>query len=387
MNINNNNYQKNSNISRTLEIIWRNNSISRVEIARQLDLYRSTVSNIINSLIEEGLVLETEEGVSRPQGGRKPIFLSLNKNFGAILGIEIQPGNYKAVLVNLNNEVLYKCSENLNIDSIEICLKYIIKKVSKEAENLNIPILAISTGLPGIVDSENCKIINSDPFYLNNFSMQKIFENELNVPFLIENDANCLAWLQLTRKRKTSLKDFIIIMAEEHSNGIGVGVSMTFDNKVRYGKQFGSGEFISNSWRPGDVGQTGMSLEDRKQITSNPELYNIWIKELFETLTPTISILAPDCIFIHGEPTKKQKMLLPFLKQEVPQFFAVLEKQKCFFEFATEDSYEVALGAASMVLQKLFTVPDINEIDSNLRFDWDYLFSIAKNNVSLYTDK
>ena len=89
MNINNNNFQKNSNISRTLEIIWRKNSVSRVEIARQLDLYRSTVSNIINYLIDVGLVLETEEGASHPQGGRKPIHLSLNESFGGILGIEI----------------------------------------------------------------------------------------------------------------------------------------------------------------------------------------------------------------------------------------------------------------------------------------------------------
>ena len=343
MNINNNNFQKNSNISRTLEIIWRKNSVSRVEIARQLDLYRSTVSNIINYLIDVGLVLETEEGASHPQGGRKPIHLSLNESFGGILGIEIQPGN-------------------------------------SEIEKMNIPLLAICVGLPGIVDSENCKIIDSAPFYINNYSLKDFAEKKLSVPLLIENDANCLAWLQLTRKRKTFLKDFVVIMAEEHDNGIGVGVSMTFDNKVRYGKQFGTGEFISNSWRPGNIGQTGMSIEKRKKILSDPELYNEWIKELFETLTPTISLLAPDCVLLHGEPTKKQKQVLPFLKKEVPQFFAVLEKQKCVLEFASEDSYEVALGAASMMLQKLFTVPDITEIDSRTRFDWEYLFSIAKGN-------
>ena len=37
-----------------------------------------------------GLVLETEEGISHPQGGRKPIHLSLNESFGGILGIEIE---------------------------------------------------------------------------------------------------------------------------------------------------------------------------------------------------------------------------------------------------------------------------------------------------------
>ena len=59
-------------------------------------------------------------------------------------------------------------------------------------------------------------------------------------------------------------------------------------------------------------------------------------------------------------------------------YFSVLEKQSCLLEFAQEDCFEVALGAASMMLQKLFTVPDITEIDSRTRFDWDFLFSIAK---------
>lgn len=380
MNINNNNFQKNSNISRTLEILWRCNSVSRVEIARQLDLYRSTVSNIINSLIDVGLVFETEEGTSQPQGGRKPIYLSLNEKFGGILGIEIQPGNYKAVFINLHGEVLLKKSQDVQIDSLEICIKNIIDDFVTEIEKLNIPLLAVCVGLPGVIDSEKCKIINSDPFYLNDFSFFEFCEKNLNVPFLVENDANCLAWLQLARKRKTDLRDFLVVMAEEHSNGIGVGVALTFDNKVRYGRQFGSGEFISNSWRPGKSGQTGMSIEERKKILTDENAYFQWIKELFETLTPTISLLAPDCVFIHGEPTKRQKEIQSFLKKEVPQFFAVLEKSKCLFEFAVEDNYEVALGAASMMLQKLFTVPDITEIDSRTRFDWDYLFSIAKGN-------
>ena len=164
MNINNNNFQKNSNISRTLEILWRCNSVSRVEIARQLDLYRSTVSNIINSLIDVGLVFETEEGTSQPQGGRKPIYLSLNEKFGGILGIEIQPGNYKAVFINLHGEVLLKKSQDIQIDSLEICIKNILDGFIPEIEKLDIPLLAVCVGLPGVIDSEKCRIINSDPF-------------------------------------------------------------------------------------------------------------------------------------------------------------------------------------------------------------------------------
>ncbi|MCH3908520.1 MAG: winged helix-turn-helix transcriptional regulator [Sphaerochaeta sp.] len=50
MRINNNNYQKNANIALVSQMIWKNPGISRVEIARQLDLYRSTVTSIISTI-------------------------------------------------------------------------------------------------------------------------------------------------------------------------------------------------------------------------------------------------------------------------------------------------------------------------------------------------
>ena len=83
------------------------------------------------------------------------------------------------------------------------------------------------------------------------------------------------------------------------------------------------------------------------------------------------------------QPTKKQNLILPFLKKEVPQFLSVLEKQNCLLEFSQDDCFEVALGAASMMLQKLFTVPDITEIDSRTRFDWDFLFSMTETDISI----
>jgi DNA-binding transcriptional regulator LsrR (DeoR family) len=68
----NNNFQKNANIAMVAQLLWRRPGISRVEIARQLDLYRSTVSNIINTLRENGVVYEDCEGSAMPQGDENP---------------------------------------------------------------------------------------------------------------------------------------------------------------------------------------------------------------------------------------------------------------------------------------------------------------------------
>ena len=89
MPINNNMFQKNTNTALVTETIWRKGEISRVDISRSLHLYRSTVTNIISFLLDSGVVLEGETTGSPSQGGRKPILLRINDEFGCVFGIDI----------------------------------------------------------------------------------------------------------------------------------------------------------------------------------------------------------------------------------------------------------------------------------------------------------
>lgn len=58
MPIDNNVFQKNANTSLIARLIWQRKSISRAEVARELGLYRSTVTNISSYLIEAGIIKE-----------------------------------------------------------------------------------------------------------------------------------------------------------------------------------------------------------------------------------------------------------------------------------------------------------------------------------------
>ena len=82
MPVDNNLFQKNANTSLVARLIWQRKSISRAEIARELNLYRSTVTNITSYLISSGVVVEGKRLASTQQGGRKAVELSINPNFG-----------------------------------------------------------------------------------------------------------------------------------------------------------------------------------------------------------------------------------------------------------------------------------------------------------------
>ena len=103
----NNDFQRNSNISHVFETVWKNKEISRIDISRKLELYRSTVSNIIGTLLSNDVIIEGEQGSVTEKGGRKPVFLSVNKNFGCILGIELQPDYYIVSALAFNGEPFF----------------------------------------------------------------------------------------------------------------------------------------------------------------------------------------------------------------------------------------------------------------------------------------
>ena len=72
-----------------LNFIRRHNPMSRADLARRSGLQRSTVSAIVDQLIDEGWV--TEGAVGHAPRGRRPRFLHLNVERAGILAVELRP--------------------------------------------------------------------------------------------------------------------------------------------------------------------------------------------------------------------------------------------------------------------------------------------------------
>ncbi|MBK9519365.1 MAG: ROK family transcriptional regulator [Anaeromyxobacter sp.] len=92
------------NLSEVLQLIWRERQISRAEIARRRDLSRSTVSQIVEELLELGLIKEVGAGESK--GGRRPIVLQFDDDAAVILGVDLGATHVAVTLTNLRGAVL-----------------------------------------------------------------------------------------------------------------------------------------------------------------------------------------------------------------------------------------------------------------------------------------
>ena len=78
---------KKHNRDLVLQTIFENKTISRAEIARLTKLTRATVSDMVSSLLDEGLVKEIGYGESI--GGKAPILLSLIADSRYLIGLNL----------------------------------------------------------------------------------------------------------------------------------------------------------------------------------------------------------------------------------------------------------------------------------------------------------
>src|SRR5579863_10579052 len=90
---------RDNNRDLVLEVLRRNQPISRVGIARKSGLQRSTISSIVDGLIAERWV--REGAAVRTERGRRPTMLTLNHDL-LLLVADIRPTAASLAVVDLN---------------------------------------------------------------------------------------------------------------------------------------------------------------------------------------------------------------------------------------------------------------------------------------------
>lgn len=366
--------------------LWLCPGMSRGEIARSLDLYRSTVTNIMNSLIENNLVLEENEGEATPQGGRKPICLALNPRFGCVMGLEIQSDWCRAVVIDLFGTILFSAEYPFpggDFSSVDFpcAVDSLVQAVMPALGNIGMPLLGICLGVPGIVDMIRGVIVRSDPFTIRDCAIAHLISRKYRVPVIVVNDANCLAWYQLAKNRGEDMKDFFSVNAECRSHGslrrMSVGIGIATGGRVYSGFSNGAGEFASHSWRSGESGQCGLDPEVMDRVETDPVAFGDWVIDLFTSLVPVASALDPSAIFAHGILSRRADEVSAILDRRMPQFRAFLERFSCDLSFGDRHSFAVAEGAAHTFFQRLFYTPQGSDAEGLSLMDWDDVFSLS----------
>lgn len=357
------NKTKKLNTSRIIREIWMARNISRIEIAKKLNLNKSTVTHIVRELIELDMVVLAELGDPGPKGGRKPVMLTLNRKFGYVLGFELRPDGYTVVAVDLEGEILFSRSHKIPIsrESFTHTFFEILDRLSEEQKKLGRPLLGIGLGVSGIVDPDRGRIMSSIPLSFQDiYDVSREIEPSLDVPLFVENDANCCAWGELVFHRNQHLSHFIFVLVEfrnaedvkEGQELISVGLGLVINGKVHYGEGYYAGEFRSLLSK--DHGkQFSLTQEEIRHLDDNAAVLDRFFVELAQNIALLTNVFNLSQVFLGGDIEKYKDRISSIMEKEVrdnwPYDFPVDRR----ILFSTLEDQAVAFGAAGMVLNRL----------------------------------
>ena len=211
--------------------------ISRAEIARQTALQRSTISEIVDSLLDEGLIEEV--GAGRSTGGRCPTLLALRTSGAAAVGIDIAPTRTTVAACDLSGCVLEQ--EEFETDhDFERTIERAVTAARRLVERSTGKIEGIGVSLPGLVDPSTGRLLYVPYFKWSDLDVGPRIAAATGLEVTIDNDANAaaLAELWFGQTEVSEARDFIMVFIAE-----GVGTGIVFDRQIYRGEGGAAGEF------------------------------------------------------------------------------------------------------------------------------------------------
>ncbi|NIO20560.1 MAG: ROK family protein [Candidatus Aenigmarchaeota archaeon] len=226
---------KTHNTHLILKAIYCKGKISRADIARLTGLTRTTVSDAVAKLINDGLVAEV--GLGPSGGGKPPILLSIVDNSRYLIGIDLADIEFRGALINLRGEIRHRFNLSIDGRNGDDALKLVYEMIDKLISFTDSPILGIGIGTPGLIDSKRGFVHNAVNLNWHNLYLRDLLEERYEFPIHIANDSQVAALAEFTFGDSKNISNLIVIKI-----GRGIGAGIILNRQLYFGESFGAGE-------------------------------------------------------------------------------------------------------------------------------------------------
>ena len=215
-------------------ILRQSAPLSRANLSAISGLNRSTISSIINDLIDEGWVKETT--YQSDKVGRPGLLLEVNPAAGFVVGIEIGVDFILVIVTDFSTNVIWR--KRIETDPKDGLLAIQEKgfKLVEEAiafgKTKCIQPLGIGLAIPGLVDVHDGVLKLAPNLNWKDVPLRLIWTQQFHLPVFLENDANAAALGEFYYGAARGINNFIYIAA-----GLGLGSGIIIDGNLLRGNK------------------------------------------------------------------------------------------------------------------------------------------------------
>lgn len=227
---------KQHNRDLVLKTIFANDPISRAEIARITRLTRTTVSDVVSNLLEEGLVDEVGRGESI--GGKSPILLSVIADSRYLIGLNLAQDKFIGAVVNLRGEIKETVEVTVRDDNGEQALQLVYQILDQLIRKKFKPLVGIGVGAPGLINTREGIVLNAVNLEWVNLPLGNLLQKKYKLPVLILNDSQATAIGEYVYGNNHKPDENLIVVNVKH----GIGAGILVNGQLFQGDGGGAGE-------------------------------------------------------------------------------------------------------------------------------------------------
>lgn len=307
---------KKNNRSSIYRLLLKNENLSQKFIAERLGLCLPTVTQNLNDLKQDGVVMES--GSVGNTGGRRAKVYSIVKDARTAIGLDISRHHMTAVAIDLSGTVIghtrirYDFSRTTEYyTQLALLVDGLIGRVGLNKKT----ILGVGIGVPGLITNDNNTVFYGKILDFTGATCEE-FSQYINYPSAFYNDANAAGFAEIWADG--TMKNAFYLMLSNN-----IGGSILINGQIYPGENIRGGEAghitIVPDGKPCYCGQRGCvdpycaatvlsdatdgNLEDffQQLENKNPAIEKLW-QEYLHYLSITVNNLRMlfDCSIILG---------------------------------------------------------------------------------------
>ena len=230
---------RSENVRLVLQCIQDHGPVSRKEIKNLTGLSWGSVSFISNSLLEKGLIVETQRSICGK--GRNPGNLVISKDYYRIVSVDINRSGLTTVSIDLQNSVVDQFTEPVRIFERDAVLEQIYalldRMFARENEQKH-KILGLAVSMQGSVDTKN-GISLYNPYFSgwSDVPLGQLLTERYGCDVIVEHTTECATFYEMKFGIARGIDNFVYVQI-----GQSLGISTVHNGEFLRGFNGNAGE-------------------------------------------------------------------------------------------------------------------------------------------------